>query len=100
MSGEDRAALETEKNAEQQSLVKQAIIEELREIMPLSVKYKSEMETAKTKTKEGLMRKRLTENNKKVAELLVALERLDKAKGNNNELYNSEGRVEETGNSE
>lgn len=91
MSGEDRAALEMERKVEERSLIKQAIIEELREIMPLSVKYKNEMETATTKVKESLMRKRLTENNEKVAELLVALERLDKVKGNNNELHNSEG---------
>jgi hypothetical protein len=60
------------------SLVKQAIIQELNALIPKSKHYASELESAKTQIKRNLMRKRLRANNEKVADLIVALEKINK----------------------
>lgn len=60
------------------SAVKEAIIEELQELLPKSKHYADQLETAKTKLKKDMMKKRLRKNNQKVADLLIALERIKK----------------------
>ena len=62
-------------------VVKQVIIAELQELMPKSQHYQKEYESAKTRTKKKLMMKRLKQNNTKVAELVMALQRLDGSSG-------------------
>lgn len=77
------------------SLVKQAIIAELQELIPKSKHYADQLETAKTKVKKDLMRKRLKKNNEKVADLLVALDKLDKKEKENEDAVPERG-VEKT----
>lgn len=60
------------------SLIKESIVEELKVLIPISTKYSEQLETAKTKTKKDIARKKLKQNNEKVADLLIALDRIIK----------------------
>ena len=62
------------------SLVKQTIMAEIQHLLPLSAKYKEEFNNAKTNTKRKYMMKKLHQNNKKVRDLFVALDRLNPKK--------------------
>lgn len=90
MSEENQEALsrmqEGFKALERRRIVKQTIIAELEEIIPKSGYYKKQLDAAKTNAKRRLMTKRLKGNNKKVADLIMALERLDDSRGTGNEL--------------
>lgn len=75
------------------SIVKKVIMFELNELIPKSKFYAAQLETAKTETKRKMMRKRLKQNNEKIADLIIALEKLEK-KENNNVEDGIEGRAE------
>lgn len=64
------------------SMVRQAIIEELRELIPKSQEFSYRIETAKTNVKRDLYKKKLKKNNQKVADLIIALEKLEKEERN------------------
>ena len=64
------------------SLAKEVIVAELQTLMVAATKYKKQKDGAKTKTKRDYMSKRLKKNNKRVTELLLALNRLDQKDGN------------------
>jgi len=77
-----------------QAVVQKTIVAELKELMPKSVHFKHERDTAKTRTKKQLMDKRLKANNKKISDLLLALQRLNNVKGNPNETSSNPRRTE------
>ncbi len=77
------------------SLVKQAIIAELQELMPKSTHYSEQYENAKTKPKRDLMMKRLKKNNEKIADLIVALEKINEKEKQEDETAIRDGGVEE-----
>jgi predicted Holliday junction resolvase-like endonuclease len=58
------------------SLVKQALILEIKDVAAKSVDLKSKMDTAKTELKRNLYRKKLIKNNQEAAQLFEALSRL------------------------
>lgn len=75
------------------SLVKQAIIEELKDLIPKSVKYSELMKSSKTKTKYDMMKDRLKRNNEQIAELMTALDILEKRES----APTSESNIEDEG---
>lgn len=80
------------------SIVKDAILVELRERVVKSQEYDALCTTAKTKTKREFYKKKLRENNIVVADLIVALERINKQEGetSNGPADNAEGHSEIT----
>lgn len=66
------------------SVVKTAILVELQDRIAKSQKYDALCSTAKTTTKKNFYKKKLVANNNIVADLIVALEKLNK-KNNNGE---------------
>lgn len=75
------------------SIVKQTIIAELQDLVTKSKHYAHELETSKTDVKRKMMKKRLKRNNEKVANLIVALERINKKEKKDVE-DGAEGRAE------
>ena len=65
------------------SLVKEAITQEIAERVEKSKEYYNKYTTAKTNIKKKTYKKKLTENNNVLADLLIALDKLD------NSQYNS-----------
>lgn len=61
-----------------QALVKAALIEEIQEAMPISTQLQENIKNAKTPTKRNMLTKKLKKHNNKVADLVIALDRLDK----------------------
>lgn len=61
------------------SLVKSALIEEFKELAVKALRYKTEIDTAKTFVKKELFKKKLKENNIKAAEILAAMEKVANA---------------------
>jgi len=64
------------------SLVKNILVEELKSSIALSTEYSSKIKSAKTKTKAAVYLKKLKKNNKIVADLVVALDKVEKANYN------------------
>jgi predicted DNA-binding protein YlxM (UPF0122 family) len=61
------------------SIVKEALVDELKSAIELSKEYDSKIKTAKTKVKSDVYTKKLKKNNKIVADLVIALDKVDKA---------------------
>lgn len=59
------------------SVVKDILIDELKSSIALSSEYAIKIKRAKTKTKANLYHKKLKKNNQIVADLIVALDKLD-----------------------
>ena len=78
-------------------IVRVALVEEIKEMMAKSKHYQQQMETSKTRTKMKLMKKRLKQNNKKLSDLLIALDRLEKTREvrPNAPTNHEDGRAEE-----
>lgn len=72
-------ALEGLEEVKKQKLVKQAIIEEIRERAQLALQYKRDRDEAKTKHKRDFYDRKLKKNNEDVPELIEALQRLEAA---------------------
>jgi hypothetical protein len=62
------------------SLVKKELIREVQELALVSRKYSDLIKNAKTNAKKEFYSKRLKKNNNKVANILQAIDRLDKDK--------------------
>ena len=75
------------------SILKQTINAELIELIHISTQYAEQIDNAKTNTKRQMIKKRLRKNNEKIAELIVALEKLNKKEMDDVE-DDSEGRTE------
>jgi RNA processing factor Prp31 len=60
------------------SFVKEALIEEIREAIKRSTDYKEKIDTAKTSIKANTYKKKLKKNNQIVADLVMALDKIDK----------------------
>lgn len=58
------------------SIVREAIKQELVDLIPKSQEYAEQIKTAKTDTKKRMLRKKLVKNNQKIADLMIALDRL------------------------
>jgi len=78
------------------SVVKTAILVELQERITKSQEYDSLCSTAKTSTKKNFYKKKLIANNNIVADLIVALEKLNK----NNKNGEADGTPEPEGHPE
>lgn len=59
------------------SIVKEALVEELQSAMKLSKEYSDKVKTAKTKVKSTFYTKKLKNSNQIVADLLIALDKVD-----------------------
>jgi predicted component of viral defense system (DUF524 family) len=66
------------------SIVKDALIAEIKEKAELSQEYYNIIQEAKTKTKKKLYQKKLAEHNNVLADLIISLDKL------NNSEYNSQ----------
>lgn len=76
------------------SLVKQALILEIRKHIEKAVEFKAKIDGAKTEAKRAVYKKKLKKNNIEAADLFVALDKLDKAdNGAKNEVPVLEGRT-------
>jgi len=60
------------------SLIKNAVIDELRAAMALSKEFKEKIDGAKTDIKRKTYKKKLKKNNEIVADLVMALDKLEK----------------------
>lgn len=60
------------------SLVKEAIMAELQDAIKLSTEYKEKLDNAKTDIKAKTYKKKLKKNNQIIADMLIALDKLDK----------------------
>ncbi len=82
------------------SIVKEALIEEFKDLATKALDFKQKIDTAKTFAKKEIYKKKLKNNNIKAAEILAALEKVvnaeasSKAVGVTDELPSVEGRVE------
>jgi len=68
------------------SIVKKSLIETLKEAIEVSKEYSEKVKTAKTKPKADLYYKKLVKNNKLVANMLIALDKV------NNKDYNNQNK--------
>jgi hypothetical protein len=85
------------------SLVKQALILEIRKHMEAAIEFKKKVDGAKTETKRNVYKKKLKKNNIEAADLFTALDKLlvkealdSKAVGVKDEVSVLEGRAQET----
>jgi len=76
------------------NLIKEAIIAEVKDLMPKTVKFQNKMESAKTKHKREHFRKKLIKNNKRVAELIITLHSLNDKEAANGTLDEERGTTE------
>jgi len=60
------------------SMVKDALIAEIQDAIRLSTEYKEKVDTAKTKVKRDTYKKKLKKNNMLVADMVMALDKLNK----------------------
>lgn len=60
------------------SLVKQALVEELKDLVNKAVEYKRQADTAKTEVKRDHFMKKLKKNNKKAMVILRGLNQIDR----------------------
>jgi len=60
------------------SFVKEALIAEIQDAIKLSKEYKEKIDTAKTTVKQTVYRKKLKKNNQIVADMVMALDKLNK----------------------
>jgi len=65
------------------SFVKETIVEELSTAIEKSKEYADKIKRAKTKTKSDIYHKKLKKNNQIVADLLIALDKLENKEYNN-----------------
>lgn len=73
------------------SIVKDALIEEIKQKAKLSQDYYNTIQAATTEAKKRLYRKKLTKHNNMLADLLISLDKLEKSQ------YNSQD-TNDTGN--
>lgn len=86
------------------SLVKQALIIEIRKHMANAIEFKKKVDGAKTETKRNVYKKKLKKNNIEAADLFTALDKLlvkealdaKAAGGVKDEVSVLEGRTQET----
>lgn len=81
------------------SLVKQALILEIRQRMTNAVDFKQKIDNAKTEAKRNVYKKKLKKNNIEAADLFVALNKLtqkEAADGAKDEVSVLEGRTQAT----
>ena len=64
------------------SIVKDALIEEIKQKAQLSQEYYNIIQTAKSEAKKRLYRKKLTKHNNVLADLIISLDKLEKSQYN------------------
>lgn len=62
------------------SIVTDTLKAELLELIPISKKYADDIDTAKTEFKKTFAKKKLAKNNAKIADILIALNRVEQNK--------------------
>ena len=65
--------------------LKDLIMIETKRLVALSKSYKEKIDTAKTKPKKDLYLKKLRKNNKKLADMIMRIERLNQIESSNDE---------------
>lgn len=60
------------------SLVKDALVAELQSVFTLSKEYADKIKNAETRTKSDFYKKKLKKNNQIAADMVIALDKLDK----------------------
>ena len=58
------------------SILREAIKQELLDLIPVSVKLSEDIDTAKTTYKRNYLKKKLVKNNQKIADLSLALDKI------------------------
>jgi len=76
------------------SIVREALIEEIKQKAELSQEYYNIINGAKTEAKKRVYRKKLTKHNNILADLLISLDKLDKAQYNSQDT-NKNGNKED-----
>ena len=76
------------------SIVREALIEEIKQKAELSQDYYNIIREAKTEAKRRVYRKKLTTHNNILADLLISLDKLDKAQYNSQDT-NKNGNKED-----
>ncbi len=64
------------------SIVREALLEEIKQKAEISQDYYNTIHTAKTEAKSRVFRKKLTKHNNILADLIISLDKLDKAQYN------------------
>ncbi len=76
------------------SIVREALIEEIKQKAEISQDYYNTIRSAKTEAKKRVFRKKLTNHNNILADLLISLDKLDKAQYNSQDT-NKNGNKED-----
>lgn len=76
------------------SIVREALIEEIKQKAELSQDYYNTIQRAQTDAKRRIFRKKLTKHNNILADLLISLDKLDKAQYNSQDT-NKNGNKED-----
>ena len=76
------------------SIVREALIEEIKQKAELSQDYYNTIQHAQTEAKRRIFRKKLTKHNNILADLLISLDKLDKAQYNSQDT-NKNGNKED-----
>ena len=71
------------------SIVKDAVIEEIKQKAELSQDYYNIIQAAKTEPKKRLYRKKLASHNNILADLIISLDKLEKSQYNSQDTNNN-----------
>lgn len=72
------------------SIVKDALIAEIKEKAEISQEYYNKIQTAKTKAKAKHYKKKLAEHNNVLADLIISLDKLNNSKYNSQDTSNKD----------
>jgi len=77
------------------SIVKDALIEEIKEKAELSQDYYNIIQSAKTEAKKRLYQKKLKAHNNILADLIISLDKLNKSQYNSQDTNNNENQCDD-----
>ena len=77
------------------SIVKDALIEEITQKARLSQEYYNIIQTAKSEAKKRLYRKKLTKHNNVLADLIISLDKLEKAHYNSQDTNDTGNKIDD-----
>ena len=77
------------------SIVKDALIEEIKQKAQLSQEYYNIIQTAKSEAKKRLYRKKLTKHNNVLADLIISLDKLEKSQYNSQDINNTGNEIDD-----
>lgn len=77
------------------SIVKDALIDEIKQQAELSQDYYNIIQSAKTEAKKRLYKKKLTAHNNKLADLIISLDKLNKSQYNSQDTNNNGNEIDD-----